>query len=123
MTAEQLIAALEVATGPSDALDADIAEAVCMSLNDERVAVYAGYRVNPHTDAQDDVWEDVPPYTASLDAALTLVPDYWATLISINETGPGGASLTKGFLLVQAKHSEPAIALCIAALKARGAAP
>ena len=73
-----------------------------------------------------------PSPTESLDAALTLVPEGWIWEIS-NTVGCGG-DVSGGFAWVQpadvrppgahhqAKGATPALALCIAALKAREAA-
>jgi hypothetical protein len=59
--------------------------------------------------------EDAPEYTASLDAAMTLVPEVYAH------------GYICDFIRIEAKcgvftafGETPAIALCIAALKARG---
>lgn len=66
----------------------------------------------------------IAPYTASLDAALTLVPDGWAATVNtfcwveLNRTKVSAAD-GEG---VHVRHAQkPAIALCIAALKAREA--
>ena len=111
-TLEELIARLEAATGPSRKLDATIDIAV-----NGGTAADLAYVL-------EDVERTLRPhrYTASIDAAMTLVPDdacwtvsvprqpdmsgkrYWASLRSNH---PG------------ARGSTPAIALCIAALKAR----
>lgn len=81
----------------------------------------------PETNAD---YMGVPYYTASLDAALTLVPEgwrcthaYWAT----DESDPGATfnftlpqSLTgKPSVYASGTHKKIALALCIAALKAR----
>lgn len=79
-------------------------------------------------------WHDLPHFTASLDAALTLVPEGWDWRVS----GPDwenhervshfahvreyqGMSSPKRDAEGDARHSVPAIALCIAALRARAA--
>ena len=113
MTRDELIAALERAEGPSRELD-----------------YWCWWRstdVLRHDDPEpDDVAEDIrrdimPRYTASIDAALSLVPDGWHWAVSW-----GGVHLWRHFedypipgtgIIVQ--HKTPAIALCIAALKAR----
>lgn len=80
---EALIARVEAATGPDRELDAEIAEAIGMALSDDRTAVYAGYRVNANTDEEYDVWDDVPFYSESLDAAVSLVPSGWVVEIIV----------------------------------------
>jgi hypothetical protein len=97
MTREELIAALEAATGPSWELDGFICEAVG-AVKPE---------ATPH-------WEWPPRYTASIDAALTLVPEGASGAIEFgNHTQ---ACVVGG---PWCDGATPAIALCIAALKAR----
>jgi hypothetical protein len=100
----ELIARLEKASGPDMRLDAVIES-------------HVGFR--PF---------GTPQYTASIDAALTLVPDTWAIHemgeLSRLPTGAGWyvtAMKRDGFGEVHAAHPNFAIALCIAALKARAA--
>lgn len=67
---------------------------------------------------------DAPAYTASLDAALTLVPDGWAYAFSSNLIGPGnvaGCQRRDPFGGSEATAATPALALCAAALRARAA--
>jgi hypothetical protein len=98
-TLGDLIAALEAAAGPSHALD-DAIEMLLPDLMRER---------HRH-------------YTASIDAALTLVPDATAWAAGEDEDGTGCADIPRHRILVHA--ATPAIALCIAALRARtGATP
>ena len=101
MTRVELIAALKAATGPN------------MTLSRE-IASHVGW-VN-----RADVYRDPPDFTASLDAALTLMPKgYGAVCITINEAGGAGVVLAHPFDAGKT-YSSAAIALCIAALKARG---
>ena len=100
MIREELIAALERAEGPSRELDAHIWKS-------------DGCRVAP-----------VPRYTSSLDAALTLVPEGEAWLVGWDDENhanvfvlPSPTSRPTGYHAQGA--ATPAIALCIAALKAR----
>ena len=95
MTREELIVALEAATGPDRALDAYIGEYLGITLV--------------------DVWEDFLTYTASIDAALTLMPAHmsvvWFRISSV-----------AGFVNVEGQRGQgatPAISFCIAALKVR----
>lgn len=104
MTREELIEALEKATGPCIMLEQEIS-----------IWRYAqeGLPAPP-----------IPrPYTASLDAALSLVPEGWEWIVF----GAGGADVWHvGNDAVLHRIDEtyaatPAIALCIAALRAREA--
>ena len=72
-------------------------------------------------------WDDPPPYTASLDAAVGLVPEGWAPRIS-KASGPGrkdwSASVVEQTVMPGGYEKAEgaatgALALCIAALKAR----
>jgi hypothetical protein len=104
---DELIAKLETATGPSRDLDADI----CLATKRPSGIVRA------------------PAYTASIDAALTLVPnnacweihgDYKGgdqhSAIVWQETAPSYWTIK-----TESDAASPAIALCIAALRARAA--
>ena len=73
----------------------------------------------------DEVVGYPPYYTTSLDAALTLVPEGWSYMIEggLSTQSPSAYLAhpeTEGF--VQGIASPSALALCIAALKARDAA-
>lgn len=119
MTREELIAALEKATGPDRALDF-----WCWWWGK---ATHDGQP--PDAEYADDNIKrtDAPRYTASIDAALTLVPDVFcyevrkgyaaqATVWRIDCEYDEGS----GRVLPFGEHRYPAIALCIASLKARG---
>lgn len=118
----ELIAALEGATGPSRELEA----AIALALGWERI--------HPcRTVGNTGAWRtpgghlvyDFPAYTASLDAALTLVPEGWGWSADCTSPKPyfrlwlyeNGPSCQDQ----DAEGATPAIALCIAALKARAA--
>jgi hypothetical protein len=124
MTRAELIAALEAATEPSRELDAEIAGAAWGARTEWKQANYTmniDVVVNwvaPHPYA--GMREPCPHYTASIDAALTLVPKWWAWGFCVNETGPGGAYCDMGEHRFAATHLIPAIAICTASLKARG---
>lgn len=107
MTREELIAALEKADGPTFVMDQALA---------------------------DWLWEGsgyptplIPkPYTSSLDAALTLVPEPWKVdwiQENLDEPGWQGGVYRRGEKWPIKRRSgagcNGAIALCIAALKAR----
>ena len=117
-----LIARLEAATGPDRALDAEIARDVCGLVIHEWPDWIA------RTSAMHDfpaLWP-TPFYTESVDAAMTLIPDgFWWT-VGAGRTRPDeplyGAFIYDGDDLVGSGETEvsAAIALCVAALKARG---
>jgi hypothetical protein len=129
MSVEELIARLEAATHPSRALDLMICR---VALNSEPLGHAAGMTddmllsYNP--------FGPFPHYTLSIDAALTLVPDDVEWLVRNgapdHPTDPRPyAHITRGNVnrdrsrsLGEAHHSCPALALCIAALRARAAA-
>lgn len=104
-----IIARLEKATGPDRELDLEIGRAL----------------PGPHpfslsTAQQRGGKPPVPEFTASIDAALMLMPEgaNWS-LNSKSEARVGGPRLD--FVIKGGSHVVPAIALCIAALKARAA--
>lgn len=114
-----LISRIESATGPDRELDADIAKAL-----GAKPTITVGHELLGNL-------REVPAhsarYTASLDAALSLVPEamawtlgqnvhhrYWVA--SINALNEEGAPYSRG--MSDNKHG-PALALCAAALRAR----
>lgn len=119
MTRSELIAALERATGPNYDLDALIWNAIG----------------RPDTRTHDGT-PCVLTYTASIDAAMTLVPEGWAIeriqiwpgqrpYVSLWECGQDrdgkwwhSAGAKKNHQRLDVDGATPAIALCIAALKA-----
>lgn len=105
MTRNELIAALELATVPDRELDAEI----------DQLAYENGWRSERIMTP-----DRTPPYTASIDAALTLVPDDMGWMVTW--VGARVWHHLEGFALndgIEVSHKIPAIALCIAALKAR----
>jgi hypothetical protein len=116
VTIEELIARLEAADGPSRELEFRIARDV---LDGEPFGHAAGLPDELMlAQAQFGCW---PRYTSSIDAALSLVPEghFWGLYSS------GMAYVKPDADGVQERHLSdgvtPAIALCIAALKARAA--
>lgn len=122
MTRDELIARLEAATGPDRELD----RAIAMSL---------GWRHDPH-DGPYGTWTapdgtrhtTFNEWTASIDAALTLVPEGMDWLICSRRRNfrdgyyvhiMDGDVNRDGHSAGEAWHLAPAVALCIAALKAR----
>jgi len=124
----ELITRLEKATGPDRGLDCRIAHAVKPIQFDDTYG--------PET-WDDQQWRmaagiyQIPLYTKSIDAALTLVPDGWTWectefdkakyRATLSFKGNGAApERTVDSCDVDGKDAPtPAIALCIAALKAR----
>lgn len=116
---DDLIARLENATGPDRSIDDAIFE------------LAHGRKRGRSTFEQYEPSERLPEYTGSIDAALTLVPEGYTWI-----AGDGGImagepnDLRYGAIVFTepgpeqeaASGSNPAIALCIAALKARTAA-
>lgn len=101
---KELIERLEKATGRDRALDADIA-AICHPTDDPREAAMANGRDYPDE------------YTASIEAALTLAPQGSQWSICSHENGRFYAECgADGW---QSTGLTAAIALCLAALKAR----
>lgn len=149
MTREELIAALEKATGPSRAMDAEL-----WWLADERASRIAFWnaaagmpRPLPSPDIPPGlgrlaVETCAPRYTESIDAALTLVPEgcgcqvgrplkrfvrgWYASVFMEFDDGCGvrhWSDYDNQNDVVRPKDSyraTPALALCIASLKARG---
>lgn len=66
----------------------------------------------------------VPPLTASLDAAMSLVPEGWGVKLHVSENGlHSNVCLARSHptnLAAYGDAAAPAIALCAAALKSRG---
>lgn len=115
MTKDELIAALAKATGPSQELDAEIA-----------LAINPGGRVRPNSRAletADGYTHLVQYYTASIDAALALAPEGYAVQGGRYHDGRGWWHIyeqPEGATRAWAGNgATPALALCIAALKAR----
>ena len=124
----------EQAAGPDRELDAEIEACLTGRVTHLRAPGWT-------FEAQDTEWKlarlvdtqfisrvsrPAPPYTASLDAAVTLVPEGWAVeLVQALSGSPWHATLRGGSALVPiigATASKPALALCAAALRARAVA-
>lgn len=127
---EELISSLEKATGPNRELDILIGQAT---------AVY-GWRVcddgcvecyipdgHEYGEGWFDTGQELPAYTASIDAAMTLVPEGWycVEILRDNEGEwvPRLHQNQRGLLSAHANHPRLPIALCIAALRARALNP
>lgn len=115
---------VEAAEGANLVLERDIALAIYHSAtaltgNDARISVWDG---NGRTQLT------VKPYTASLDAAMTLVPNGWAWMAGCDPGDGYFATLMptdeSGIVAhgVNCNAATPALALCAAALRARAEA-
>jgi hypothetical protein len=131
---KELIANLEAATEPSRELDLDILWEI---FPEERKKVFDGVRhISTMTAVHGEFWYlpladrefDCPRYIGEVDTALTLVPKgyswmagcapgtrFFATLYTTEESGLPHDG-------IEATGATAAIAICIAALKARSAA-
>lgn len=112
MTAKTLIERLEGAEGPSRELDAEI-EAL---FTDER-----GNRPLKFFFNQVQSGHRRPPrFSSSIDAALTLVPEGWEWRLD-NDTSGECAPYRFGMgQNMDCEAATPALAICIASLRARG---
>lgn len=124
MTRDDIIARLEAASGPDRELNEAIAVLVepGMFCRDE----HGRLRKNIHGTILSPEWTlwGPPAYTASIDAALKLVPEGWKWRYSPTRHVPHAVDVMPAWDRggYQAEvDSNPAIALCIAALKARSA--
>lgn len=132
-TLAALIERLESAPAGSLELDREILWAW---FPEERKAVFDGVRhISTMTSANGEFWfnpldnrEDCPQYSTSIDAALTLVPDNHAWMVRqwVDPLPPGWCAYVHAANRQQPdvfvpKAGSPALALCIAALRARGA--
>jgi hypothetical protein len=124
MTDPTLIADLEAATGPSRELDARIHRAVTPELADTLTGGETGSPGTGWLVGGDHAQPtEAPPYMASLDAAVSLVPEGMDWRTGFDNEGPGrrGSAFVRppGQTTGWAFGATPALALCIAALKAR----
>ena len=131
-----LIARIESADGPSRELDAEIARSIgwgCVVRDPEAQGKYVCWRKHYRSGE----WIMLPRYTASIDAALTLVPEGWRPYsadMSIKgrtrfliegpktewSTDDEGEKCAGNDWYAQGVAATPALALAAAALKARG---
>lgn len=121
-----LIIRLAEAIGPDRELDAAIAEALSLipqtherAMNHGRPQAYYWHKHNH----KGDYWTP-PAYTASIDAALTLVPKGWGVVVRrwADGTGRGVAHCYPPEGSGDYCHgATPALAICIAALRAKEA--
>lgn len=122
-TLAALIERVEQATGPDRCIDAGVFAALHPELR--RLPREPNAFIGP------DEWIKTPPfYTASLDAAVSLVPDGMCWTVALRST-PLGERTAEGFVHNNKLHmtgqrvgfnvfaATPALALCAAALRAR----
>lgn len=121
----RLIARLEKATGPDRELDGLIFRAIDEQPGDrwQQFAVGEGGADVWYRECRDEKGAYISPsfYTASIDAALALVPDgldWDVSWVGGVYSGCVGFDATAD---IDVRGATPAIALCIAALKARAA--
>ena len=124
-----LIVRLEACEGPSRELDLEIERAKVgpdwdIYVVDAVPALLMSARamMRPAGSADEGTHVRVGDYTSSVDSALTLVPEGWRVVFA--QWDPEGAEVTLGTMLgAYAYHNEtartPALALCIASLRAR----
>src|SRR5690606_489525 len=114
-----LIERIEAATRPDRELDAEIAVA-----KGWRKLPEANWFTPPNLTVLHHK-SDLPDFTASIDAALTLVPEGWFTFFVAQDRHSGSWvwHLWGGYGVTRRSRSpEAALAICAAALKAREAA-
>ncbi len=114
-----LVARIEAATGPDRDIDREIAPLVGIRVVDE------GHPIGVCYYDQNGAFVPLPRFTASIDTALTLVPEGWTGIIPVRGgrgedawLWPENGTMNKGYRVTAAT---PALALCSAALKAREA--
>lgn len=120
---------VEAATGPDRELDAMIAVAVAfVAVGSNPPSARALHKDHGGNNSYEDIgkhWPRLPAYTASLDTAITLVPDIdeWRPLLDATDSGESNfyAELFPGDDRPTAKgHAQSLpLALCAAALRAR----
>ena len=130
-TLEDLLARVLEGTGPDRELDADIEACLTGRVTHPRAPGWTFEAQNTELKLARLVdiriisraSRPTPPYTASLDAAITLVPEGWAVeLVQALSGTPWHATLRGGSALVPiigATAATPARALIAACLKAR----
>lgn len=132
MTLEELAARCEAAEGPDRELDCLIA---CELDRDgyskpyQNEATEDWFCVLPDSNGLTLDFKRAPRYTASIDAAMTLVTEGWETAIYCAPLGSGlqtnvqmeteAMRRRQAFFPIDGTAATPALALCAAALRAR----
>ena len=134
-TLEALLARVLEGTGPDRKLDAEIHAATLhiKPITPEAIVTrecqengfYALHHV-PGSPGGVSYWHQAPPFTGSLDAALTLVPDGWSWHVALRKwptptraTGSVWSESLDGNKLFYVDAATPPRALIAACLKAR----
>lgn len=117
-----LLSRLSAATGPSRELDAEIALAngwMISGYDRDNQAAYPRWR-----SPTGQICPNVPRYTESIDAALTLVPERagWKLASWFKDGYAADVHLPNG-VITRGEGTTPAIALVIACLKAKEEKP
>ena len=113
---DDLIERLEKASAPDRELDVAIVYALYPEIGPYR----------PHCVGDEPIFyqdpfykQRCPKFTASIDAAMRLVPEGWSWRVGNLPSGKGFADLGTQKSLQCIEGATPAIALCIAALRVR----
>lgn len=125
---QALAARVEAAEGPSRELDAEICAHILRSASDQfglgctfevqqSSTDETSWSVVTYANVQKSDRQSPPAYTSSLDAAMTLVPEGRSATISIRKPA---AACIDGPRQNWCYANTPALALCAAALRARG---
>jgi hypothetical protein len=113
-TLQALAERCEQASGP----DREINKDILLALG------YSWRGMNYWHSDDNRAWEGSISFTASLDAALKLVPDGWRWAVSTTNDDPPcafGHPPDKSFWIEDTPAATPALALCAFALRARAA--
>lgn len=127
-----LIERLEALSGPDREVDVEIALAVEWSHPAQGCTLAKLATVMPVAEIAHEAREhsnsilsQLPRYSASIDAAMTLVPEGWGRMFNQSENGLHcNVCLARSYptnAVVYSEAATPAIALCIASLRARSA--
>jgi len=115
----KLISKAEDATEPSRDLDAEIALVLGWTFMKMKGDKYPYFRKPGVTNYR--VRSELPLFTKSIDAALTLLPKghWWAIVMRGNEDGFDASVIPPDTEMTWHRGANAALAICIAALKAR----
>lgn len=106
---ERIVERLQRAAGPDRDIDAAICKACNIPWSSDEEGNFGGYGIMPRR----------VKFTSSIDAARTLVPEGWYVR-KLNQFSDGWyCTVVRGEENYSGDQKPPAIALCIAALKAR----
>lgn len=129
MDSEQLLALADrvLENGPSREIDARIAHAVCWRWDgweDGDICVEdrpLEYVIRAVSESHNSIWRNLPAYTASLDAGMTLANGLGGQ-VTFFKDGTAKAFLWQPYpMAVEAKAATPALALTASCLRALAA--